>query len=95
LGVDFEINGTIGTQVLEEFQVAFHKKTEAACTELGQKPPAILLSRTFDIVTSCQLLTGTLEVYENLQIPVLGAFARDNQAWYSMFDDVAGNTDLM
>lgn len=95
LGVDFEITGTIDIQVLEEFQIALHKKTEAACEELGQKLPVILLSRTFDIVTSCDLLTGSLEVYNNLQIPALGAFARDDQAWYSMFDDVVGSTELM
>lgn len=95
LGVDFEINGPINTPSLENFQVSLHEKTEAACKQLGQKPPIILLSRTFDIVTSCQLLTGSLEVYENLQVPVLAAFARDDKAWYSIFDDVAGSTDLM
>lgn len=93
LGMDFALDGELDLESIRYFQALIYEKMEYEYSLLDGSPGAILLLRAHKIEDAGQILAATLSVYEEMKIPVIAAFARDDNAWYSFSEDKTGKIE--
>lgn len=93
LGMDFALDGELDLESIRYFQALVYEKMEHEYKLLEGSPGAILLLRAHNIEDAGQILAATLSVYEEMKIPVIAAFARDDNDWYSFSEDKTGRIE--
>jgi len=93
LGMDFGLDGELNIDSIHYFQAIVYEKMENEYSLLEGSPGGILLLRAHKLDDAGQLLAAILSVYEEMQIPVIAAFARDDNEWYSFSENKTGKME--